>query len=186
MEEIKGYKAFNANRTNRYGKPFKEGETYSVEGKLSFGNEGNGYHMATNLSDVFRYFDSEDCSTADVTGFGDYVKYDDEYNGYYDMYVVRNLRVDKFLERREIIRRMLECVNVEQLLHFFQTFKMTDEEKLLFARQFRDNLYVLKHLIYYQFGFKEVYSLNVHQFDRKKLEKVILNGQNSDQRSKGK
>ena len=37
MEEVKGYKAFNKDLTNRYGKPFTEGGTYSIFGKLQFG-----------------------------------------------------------------------------------------------------------------------------------------------------
>ena len=55
MEEVKGYKAFNCDATNRYGMPFTEGQTYRVEGEISFGNRGNGFHMCTAWSDVFRY-----------------------------------------------------------------------------------------------------------------------------------
>ena len=46
MEEVRGYKAFNIDATNRYGKPFTEGETYQVEGEIKFGNDGNGFHPA--------------------------------------------------------------------------------------------------------------------------------------------
>ena len=60
MKEVKGYKAFNKDKTNRYGLPFTEGVTYKVGGDISFGNAGNGFHMCTHLSDVFRYFDAID------------------------------------------------------------------------------------------------------------------------------
>lgn len=186
MDIIKGYKAFNADRTNRYGKYFKEGETYRVFGELSFGNKGNGFHMAKNLSDVFRYFDSEDICVAEVSGFGDFLKRDDEYYGYFDMYVVRNITVNKFLEREEIISRMLECKNDLQLQHFFQTFTLYDDEKLLFARQFRDNWKVMQHLLYYQYGFKDIYTYYPNDGKLLKIEKVINYGQDSNKRSKRK
>ena len=60
MKEVKGYKAFNNDATNRCGKPFTEGETYRVDGEIRFGNEGNGFHMCTFLSDVFRYVNAID------------------------------------------------------------------------------------------------------------------------------
>ena len=56
---IKGYKAFNSDKTNRYGFPFESGNTYSVDGEIKFGNEGNGYHLCTSTSDVFRYVDAD-------------------------------------------------------------------------------------------------------------------------------
>ena len=88
MEEVKGYKAFNKDATNRYGKPFTEGETYRVTGDIKFGNDGNGFHMCKALSDVFRYVkaEEEDVLVAEVTGRGKYVRRDDNYYGYYDMY----------------------------------------------------------------------------------------------------
>ena len=43
--EINGYKAFNKDRTNRYGKPFEEGKKYHARGSISFGNSGHGSHM---------------------------------------------------------------------------------------------------------------------------------------------
>ena len=99
MEDIKGYKAFNKNKTNRYGVPFVEGVTYKVDGDIAFGNSGNGFHMCTHLSDVFRYFDTVDDEVlvAEVVGSGDKKSYSDEYEGYYDMYVVRELFVERFM-----------------------------------------------------------------------------------------
>ena len=82
MDDVKGYKAFNKDSTNRYGKPFTEGGTYSIFGKLQFGNDGNGYHMCTSLCDVFRYVNAveddvlvetiinkEDISLTDVAAY---------------------------------------------------------------------------------------------------------------------
>ena len=41
--EIKGYKAFNHDLTNRYGEKFNEGVTYYVNGPIKYGNNGNIY-----------------------------------------------------------------------------------------------------------------------------------------------
>ncbi len=109
MEEVKGYKAFNKDSTNRYGQPFTEGETYRVNGEIKFGNDGNGIHMCTSLSDVFRYVNAfeEEVIVAEVTGRGKYDKRDDYYYGYYDMYNFEEITVNKFLSREEIISKML-------------------------------------------------------------------------------
>ena len=40
---IKGYKAFDNGLINRYGKKFELEKTYTTEGKISFGNNGNGF-----------------------------------------------------------------------------------------------------------------------------------------------
>ena len=56
---IKGYKAFNSDKTNRYGFPFESGNTYSVDGEIKFGNEGNGYQL--DQKDIYeRYYGSRD------------------------------------------------------------------------------------------------------------------------------
>ena len=55
--EIRGYKAFNKDMTNRYGVEFKVGSVYEVEGDARFGNDGNGFHFCKRLEDTLRYFD---------------------------------------------------------------------------------------------------------------------------------
>lgn len=102
---IKGYKAFNSDKTNRYGIPFEAGKAYKVDGDISFGNQGNGFHMCTSISDVFRYIDANDINNykiAVVYGYGDSVLYEDDYEGYYDMYACRCMYVKKFLTRNEV------------------------------------------------------------------------------------
>lgn len=96
---IKGYKAFNSDKTNRYGIPFEAGKAYKVDGDISFGNQGNGFHMCTSISDVFRYIDANDINNykiAVVYGYGDSVLYEDDYEGYYDMYACRCMYVKSF------------------------------------------------------------------------------------------
>ena len=50
--EVKGYKAFNKGLTNRYGRKFEIGKQYSLDGKISFGNDGNGFHFCKNIEEV--------------------------------------------------------------------------------------------------------------------------------------
>ena len=56
MEEIHGYKAFNKDKTNRYGRLFIDGETYQINEMPSFGNKGVGFHFCKRLEDTLRYF----------------------------------------------------------------------------------------------------------------------------------
>lgn len=185
MEEVKGYKAFNKDATNRYGKPFTEGETYYTEGELQFGNNGNGWHMCTALSDVFRYVNAteEDVLVAEVTGRGNYVLRDDHYYGYYDMYCFEEMTIDRFLSREEVIQRMLDSPPHE-VKKFFSTCKLSEEEKILFARKFRSDIDVIKSLLYYHFGCTEIY--RDYSLVEERIRKVLTYGQDSNKGSKGK
>lgn len=181
--EVKGYKAFNKDATNRYGQPFTEGETYQVEGEVKFGNDGNGYHMCTSLSDVFRYVNAteDDVLVALVTGRGKYDKYDDTYYGYYDMYSFEEMTIDKFLPREEVIERMLNSP-AHEVKKFLITCRLSEEEKVLFARKFRSNLEVIKCLLYYHFGCTEIYKSD-YNFGNEYMRLVLKYGQDNNKRS---
>ena len=56
--EIKGYKAFNEDFTNRYNRVFKEDKSYHTDGEISFGLNGKGFHFCKRLEDTLRYFDT--------------------------------------------------------------------------------------------------------------------------------
>ncbi len=186
MEEVKGYKAFNKDSTNRYGQPFTEGSTHKVTGEVKFGNDGNGFHMCTALSDVFRYVNAmeDDVLVAEVTGRGNYVKRDDTYYGYYDMYSFEEITIDKFLSREEIITKMLESPSHE-VEKFFSTCRLSEQEKVLFARKFRSDIEVIKALLYYHFGCTEIYK-NDYAFGNEYIRLVLKYGQDSNKGSKGK
>ena len=135
-KEVVGYKCFNKDHTNRYGMEFVVGRTYtSASSDVSFGNNNkSGYHMCKNLEDTFRYFpaDSEEISVARVRGSGNIITRDDEYNGFYDMYSVERLHIDKFLTREEIIECKKQCEEVlnkyegpqGETSSFFQKFQI--------------------------------------------------------------
>ena len=184
MKEVKGYKAFNLDSTNRYGMPFTEGETYHVDGEIIFGNDGNGFHMCKALSDVFRYVkaEEEDVLVAEVTGRGKYARRDDNYYGYYDMYAFEEITVDKFLTREEIIDKMLASPPHE-VVKFIMTCRVSDDEAIKFIKKFRDNLVVIKALLYYHYGQLEIYKIS--NSDEECIRLVLSNGQNSNKGCKG-
>lgn len=129
--KVFGYKAFNQDFTNRYGKKFEVGNTYHVKGPISWGRYGNGFHFCKNLEDCFRYYDPDTSVIAEVKGFGKLVKNDDEYYGYYDMYVCQNLEIIRLIPREEVIRMMLE-VDIDRQSRFIRNYNLTEDEKELF------------------------------------------------------
>lgn len=172
LVEIKGYKAFDANRTNRYGVVFEEGKTYTVDGELKIGLRGNGYHFCSYLSDVFRYVDARELpvTVAVVTSGGKRIDFNDEYYGYYDMHVASTITIDRFLSRKEIIEHMIQRPDFE-CIKFFQTFRLNAEERMLFIDKYvkDDNKNMLNYLAYYQLDCEDA-------FDRKEnnLQEILL------------
>ncbi len=126
-----GYKGFNKDFTNRYGNKFEIGKVYHADGEIKWGNNGNGFHLCTNIEDCFRYVDSDTSVITEVIGFGKMKEYDDEYYGYYDMYVCENLRIVRVISREEIISMMLHTY-ADRRNRFIRDFNLTEEELKLF------------------------------------------------------
>ena len=131
--EIFGYKCFNKDLTNRYGFKFKVGYSYSVDGAIKFGTDGNGFHMCERLEDTLRYFDAMnlDVSICEVVGNGKIVSFSDDYNEYYDMYSVEEISIIRKIGRDEIISMILN-VNELRIIRFLQLYKLNEEEIKLF------------------------------------------------------
>ena len=126
-----GYKAFNNNFTNRYGDKFEVGKIYHADGEIKWGNNGNGFHLCSNVEDCFRYVDPDNSVMTEVVGFGNVKKYDDEYYGYFDMYVCEYMRIIRVVSREEIIKMML-CAYKERRDRFIRDFNLSEDEKKLF------------------------------------------------------
>lgn len=156
---IKGYKAFNKDHTNRYGVSFEAGMTYSIDGPVAFGNDGNGFHFCERLEDTLRYFDGRngEVAIAEVIGSGDVVEAYDDFYGYYNMYVVSNLTVVKFLSREEIIDNFLNVIDV-RAERFVSGFRLDDEEIARFKLQYMGTPRILRAIAYYQENDKDAYS----------------------------
>lgn len=160
MNEIYGFKCFNKDMTNRYGRKIEVGKIYSTNGNVKFGNNSHGFHFCKNLEDTFRYFNAteEEVSVCYVRGFGKIDVYDDKYNDYYDMYAAENIEIIKKLSREEIINYELNKYE-ERVIRFIQTFRLTNDELYLFQEKFSKNDRVMKAIDYYQLGNKDAYKI---------------------------
>lgn len=159
--EIKGYKAFDNGLINRYGKKFEVEKTYTTNGEISFGNDGNGFHFCKNIEDTLRYFDAveSDVLIAEVTGSGDIAQYEDEYNGYYNMYSARTIRIDRIVDRKELVELFLTKITFEERVkRFIQLFKLTEEEIEMFKEKYKDSIRIINAIKYYQEGETDIYA----------------------------
>ena len=159
---LSGYKCFNKGLTNRYGKKFEVGTLYHCDKDIKFGNNGHGFHMCKNLEDTLRYFDAmnEEIDICKVICNGEIDHYNDEYNGYYDMYAAEYMFIEKILSREEIISYALNLTDY-QIKRFISLFKLTDEEKKLFIDKFNVFPDVLDYIAYYQNNDKEVFKRRI-------------------------
>lgn len=164
--EIKGYKAFNHDLTNRYGKKFNEGVTYYINAPIKYGNNGNGYHFCKRLEDTLRYFNPNDIAIAEVTGLGNIHESFDEYYEYYDLYVTDTIRIDKVLEREEIINRFLHQPEY-RVRRFLENYILNSDEIQLFKYMYKDNEDVLNTIAYYQEKDKKIFEKSLNK--RKRL-----------------
>ena len=160
---VKGYKAFDGLRQNQYGVTFKAGEFYESDNPIVVPgmydpDKMNGYHMSIWLGNVFRFFDieKEGIEVATVNGFGNCRKFEDDYNGYYDMYVCENLLVKKFLLRDEYANIILK-EPIFSIKNFIRTFPMNEDEKKIFMNKFEKDIDIRNALLYYQYGEKDIY-----------------------------
>jgi hypothetical protein len=157
---IIGYKAFNVDLTNRYGEKFEVNKTYSTSGPISFGNKGNGFHFCKNIEDTLRYFDAVESEVviAEVIGTNDIVTAEDEYNGYYDMYCARTIKIHRIIERKELVQMFLLRITSEpRVSRFIQLFKLTEEELEMFKLRYASSIQIMDAIAYYQEGKKDVY-----------------------------
>lgn len=158
--EIRGYKAFDKNQKNIYGKKFEEGTTYKVLGPAVFGTKGNGYHFCERLEDTLRYVDGmhEDIRIAEVIGSGSIRESFDDYYGYYDMYSASCITIVRFLTRQEIINQLMYAP-AYRAKRFVQGFKLTESEIANFKDKYCNEVVVLKAIAYHQENDKDAYTL---------------------------
>lgn len=156
--EIVGYKCFNKDLINRYGKKFEVGKIYIATGALKFGDNGNGFHLCKYMEDTFKFFDTtkKDICVCKVTGSGKFIKYDDTNYDYFDMYCVEKLKIEKELSREEIIEEGLNS-GFMRAKRFVSTLSLTSEEIELFKQKYQNELLVLNAVFYYQENDKNVY-----------------------------
>ncbi len=154
-----GYKCFDKGLTNRYGQQFEIGKLYHCHNEIKFGNDGNGFHVCQRLEDTLRYFDAMhgEVDIAKVICNGKYDSYEDDYNGYYDMYSFEYLLIEKVLTREEIITYGLN-LSAMPIRRFISQFRLTEEEIALFRQKFSNNIDILNTIAYYQEDDKEAFN----------------------------
>lgn len=162
-EEIIAYKAFKQGLINRYGTKFEPKKRYKITGKVKWGNTGNGFHMCTYPEDCFRYVDSQEAVLTLVKGFGEKTKINDEYYGYYDMYVCEGMEIQKILTREEIIQIGLNLYSY-RATKFLKTFKLTKQEIEIFKEVYKQDISIIDCISYYQEGDKKAYIKRKERF----------------------
>ena len=152
---IKGFKCFYSGLTNAFGQKLQLNKKYIYDGKVKF--RTSGYHLCTNMEDTLRYFDGVNKSVdiCEVIGYPEYIKFEDEYYGYYDMYVCQGILLTKILTRDEIIKKADE-MHALAFKRFSAGYKLTEEELIYFKNKYKNNRDVLDHLIYY-YEDKDIY-----------------------------
>ena len=153
---VQGFKCFKKGLINRYGMIFELGKVYHDDKEIKF--HQSGFHMCTNLEDTLRYFDAfnEEVDIASVIGSGKINKYDDEYNGFYDMYSVEYLQVCHVLTRDEIMSYVLDLPPM-RVKRFISLYKLSKEELLIFYDKYYNNIPITNALNYYQNEKEKVY-----------------------------
>ncbi|MCI9084358.1 MAG: hypothetical protein HFH46_01905 [Bacilli bacterium] len=155
--EIFAYKVFYNGLVNRYGYQFETLKEYRVKGKIQWGNHGNGFHMCSYPEDCFRYFDRyDDIVLTRVRGFGDLYSVDDEYFGYYDMFVCEGMEILKIYTREEVLDMMLS-LDGDRLKRFLITNGLSIAEVEMFRDVFKDNEEILNCISYYQEDNKDTF-----------------------------
>lgn len=148
---MEGYKIFIGNKdnfVNNYGFQFEEGKIYETDQDIY--PKKAGFHFAKRLEDTLRYGNAreEDVIICKVTALGKIIEYEDDYYGYYDLYVTDKIKIDKILTREDIISYALELPEY-RLERFIQTMKLSDEEVKLFMGK---SSLIDKYILFYHYN----------------------------------
>ncbi len=152
-----GYKAFDENLVNRYGKKFELNYEYTIEGEIKFGS--HGFHFCTNLEDTLRYVDGSNAVIAIVQSLGDLQKYDDEYNGYYDMFVTNKIKIIKVLTKEDILKYMFKLPEFRIIRLISSYFQFTEEDLQMLEMLYLNNDNIMKAIRYYQRNELDAYKI---------------------------
>ena len=153
---IKGYKCFNKGLITNYNDKLELNKIYHVKDNIKFSQRG--FHLCSYLEDTFRYFDTfqNDVDVTEVIGYGNISKYDDEYNGFYDMYSVEFMKIVRILLREDIIKYAINLPEY-RLLRFISLYKLNLNEIKLFKKLYYNNKNIINAIMYYQENIKDVY-----------------------------
>ena len=81
------------------------------------------------------------------------------------MYSARNIRIDRIVDRKELVEMFLtEIYSEERIKRFIQLFKLTEEEIKIFKERYKNSIRIINALKYYQEGEIDVYEKNIKTF----------------------
>ena len=149
--EIIGYKCFKEGLQTNPGMTMELGKEYISIAPPKF--RSSGFHMCERLEDTLRYFDSftQPIDICKVIGYPEYMKYEDEYYGYYDMYSCQRILLTKKLTRKEIIDEARHMCDY-RINRFLSLYKLMPSEVEEFIEKYSDGYhdYILYIIQYYQ------------------------------------
>lgn len=150
------YKIFKKGLKNKYGFKFEINKKYKIDtskNDLKFGLNGYGFHIVTNLEDGFRYFErDEELDVTLIETEGKLLEFEDEYYGYYDMYVTDEIKILKILTREEILDYMLKT-NEDRIIRFIQTRDLNQNDLNKITNTYLDKK-VYQYIEFYQYNNK--------------------------------
>ena len=93
-----------------------------------------------------------------INATGSLIKNEDEYYGYYDMYVTDEYTITSIMNREDMIREVVESRNVFRVMRLVQSMKLTEEEISYILSVYPE---VSKDVDYYQYNKKDVFELKI-------------------------
>ena len=147
---IKGFKAFLPGLKTQFGSKLEVGKYYHTNEPIEFNK--HGFHFCERLEDTLHFFTQfeSDVDICEVIGFGDIKKMDNDYYGYYDMYVASNIKIVRHLSKIEILnlyKKLLENpyvydIRISRFLAYYQNLTEEDYQYLgIHSNQFRLRYY---------------------------------------------
>lgn len=131
IKEVYGYKAFHNGLLGYNDFKFEVGKKYTCDDILA---KHKGFHFCLRLEDTLRYFlYEENIEICLVKGTVNIQKFDDEYFGYYELFVCDNLEILKKVSREDIIEYYkhlkISKYNEYRFCRFVRNYPLIETEK---------------------------------------------------------
>ena len=125
---MKGYKALDKDLKNRYGFQYEFDKIYILNGKLKW--KENGFHFCKRPEDTLRYVDSwnDNYQIVEVEGSGNLQLYEDEYYGYFDMYVSSEMELVDYVSRDKLFNMVFNSNNEYRVKRLIEMIELTKYE----------------------------------------------------------
>lgn len=153
-----GYKVFYKGLVDRYGGKTSVGSVNKLSEDIKWNN--SGFHFCSRPEDCLRYIDAfnREFDMTIINATGSLIKNEDEYYGYYDMYVTDEYTITSIMNREDMIREVVESRNVFRVMRLVQSMKLTEEEISYILSVYPE---VSKDVDYYQYNKKDVFELKI-------------------------